>query len=188
MVEMDQRGFASLGVAQVGSVLARGMVLQVLFSEQKDGAAVNIVSEEGGHHRSEAKCVQPSPKLFAVPHEHVALQPQHLEVRQTADGCEVLVAPLNKAAEDLQARSALAARALGARLLLVAAELHADVLLPHSRALQLEVVRVLVSELAASSFDLEPSDIHLRWAFIRLVLHLVLEPEPGPACPAESTL
>eukprot|EP00962_Isochrysis_galbana_P056850 scaffold28973_cov118-Isochrysis_galbana.AAC.4 len=177
-------------------------VLEVVLSEQEDGASIDVVGEEGGHERAQTERIEPAPELFPVPHQHIALQSQHLEVGQAAnrrqvlsDGLavelklvQVLVAPLDEATKHFQARSALATRTLRARLLLVPAEFHAHVLLPHTRALQLEVVCVLVTKLTAPALHLHARHVHLGRALVCLVLNLILKPQPRPARPAQPAL
>eukprot|EP00965_Chrysotila_dentata_P224600 6194275-Pleurochrysis_carterae.AAC.1 len=70
-------------------------------------------------------------------------------------------------------------------VLLLAAELHAEVGLPDARALQLEVVRVLVTPLAPAALHLHPRHVHLGRALPRLVLELTLEEK---ACAARAML
>ena len=80
-----------------------------------------------GHELAEAERIEPRAELFGVPREHIARQPEHLQVGQPADRREVLrdglavelvlvqvlIAPLDEAAVDLDARGALAGGALG---------------------------------------------------------------------------
>mmetsp|Transcript_14159 Transcript_14159/g.29891 ORF Transcript_14159/g.29891 Transcript_14159/m.29891 type:complete len:205 (+) Transcript_14159:549-1163(+) len=162
---------------------------EMILGEQENGATVEVVVLEGRHQLPKPERLEPARELLAVPQQRVARQAEHLEVWQPSDGGEacgdrlavevklvqVLVAPVDKATEHLEARRALASRALSACVLLLAAELHAEVGLPDARALQLEVVRVLVTPLAPAALHLHPRHVHLGRALPRLVLELTLE-------------
>mmetsp|Transcript_28839 Transcript_28839/g.49243 ORF Transcript_28839/g.49243 Transcript_28839/m.49243 type:complete len:215 (+) Transcript_28839:798-1442(+) len=175
---------------------------QVLLREKKDGAAVDVVREEGRAELPEPERVEPRHELVAVPDEDVAREGEHLQVGQPSDAgqvlrdrlavqvvlVEVLVAPLQEPAVDLEAGDAFAGGALLVGRFLQPAKLEPHVALPHARALQLEVVRVAVRPVIAAPLHLDASDVHLGRALPRLVLHLVLEPQARPSRPAVAAL
>ena len=155
-----------------------------------------------GHELAEAERIEPRAELFGVPREHIARQPEHLQVGQPADArqvlrdrlavelvlVQVLVAPFDEATVDADAGGALAVGAFGGGDLLLLRRAHPDVALPNARALQLEVVGVAVGEVIAPAFHLDASDVHLGGALHRLILDLILKPQPRPRRPSVTAL
>ena len=50
---------------------------------------VDVMRQEAGHQIAQPQCIEPNAQLLAIPRQHIAVEAEHLQIRQTANRCEV---------------------------------------------------------------------------------------------------